>query len=183
MIAIFGSKNARFSILWCGSPPSHCAEEAHHLKITMLDNVVAQLRTTIVPSWASRAWFRASFCTVTMASRKRHAQSPTYFHYFQDDPHKCAAGGTKKPTSIWINNTTSGRENIRHKCEYSHHHKCGRKCVSYDKLCTLRACYPLCSRVLMLKPSVGEMVLTSSPLNFFRIVVFPALSRPLRGPD
>ena len=31
----------------------------------------------------------------------------------------------------------------------------------------------------MLKPSVGEMVLMSSPLNFFRIVVLPALSRPL----
>lgn len=39
--------------------------------------------------------------------------------------------------------------------------------------------HPLCSRVLMLKPNVGEMVLTSSPLNFLRIVVFPALSSPL----
>ena len=32
----------------------------------------------------------------------------------------------------------------------------------------------------MLNPSVGSMVLISSPLNFFKIVVFPALSRPLR---
>lgn len=45
-----------------------------------------------------------------------------------------------------------------------------------------RTRYPLCSRVLMLKPSVGEMVLTSSPLNFFRMVVFPALSKPLQEP-
>lgn len=42
--------------------------------------------------------------------------------------------------------------------------------------------YPLCSRVLMLKPKVGEMVLTSSPLNFFRMVVLPALSSPLQVP-
>lgn len=42
--------------------------------------------------------------------------------------------------------------------------------------------YPLCSNVLMLKPSVGEMVLTSSPLNFFRMVVLPALSSPLQVP-
>lgn len=41
--------------------------------------------------------------------------------------------------------------------------------------------YPLCSSVLMLKPSVGEMVLMSSPLNFLRMVVFPALSRPLHA--
>ena len=33
----------------------------------------------------------------------------------------------------------------------------------------------------MLNPSVGSMVLISSPLNFFKIVVFPALSRPLRN--
>lgn len=32
----------------------------------------------------------------------------------------------------------------------------------------------------MLKPSVGSMVLMSSPLNFLTIVVLPALSRPLR---
>lgn len=31
----------------------------------------------------------------------------------------------------------------------------------------------------MLKPSVGETVLMSPPLILFRIVVFPALSRPL----
>ena len=39
--------------------------------------------------------------------------------------------------------------------------------------------YPLCSKVFMLKPKVGEIVSISSPLNFFRIVVFPALSSPL----
>ena len=39
--------------------------------------------------------------------------------------------------------------------------------------------YFLCSSVLMLKPRVGEMVSISSPLNFFKIVVLPALSRPL----
>lgn len=33
----------------------------------------------------------------------------------------------------------------------------------------------------MLNPSVGSIVLISSPLNFFKIVVFPALSRPLRN--
>lgn len=37
----------------------------------------------------------------------------------------------------------------------------------------------MCSTVLILKPKVGEMVLISSPRNFFTIVVFPALSRPL----
>ncbi len=31
----------------------------------------------------------------------------------------------------------------------------------------------------MLKPRVGEIVVISSPLNFFTMVVFPALSRPL----
>ena len=31
----------------------------------------------------------------------------------------------------------------------------------------------------MLKPSVGEIVSISSPLNFFNIVVLPALSSPL----
>ena len=31
----------------------------------------------------------------------------------------------------------------------------------------------------MLNPRVGEIVSMSSPLNFFKIVVFPALSRPL----
>ena len=39
--------------------------------------------------------------------------------------------------------------------------------------------YCLCSKVLMLNPRVGSIVLMSSPLNFFKIVVFPALSRPL----
>ena len=41
--------------------------------------------------------------------------------------------------------------------------------------------YPLCSSVLILKPRVGDIVVMSSPLNFFRIVVFPALSRPLNN--
>lgn len=31
----------------------------------------------------------------------------------------------------------------------------------------------------MLNPSVGSIVLISSPLNFFKIVVLPALSSPL----
>ena len=31
----------------------------------------------------------------------------------------------------------------------------------------------------MLNPNVGSIVLMSSPLNFFKIVVLPALSRPL----
>lgn len=39
--------------------------------------------------------------------------------------------------------------------------------------------YSLCSSVLMLNPNVGSIVLISSPLNFFKIVVLPALSRPL----
>lgn len=39
--------------------------------------------------------------------------------------------------------------------------------------------YPLCSRVLMLKPRVGEIVSMGSPLNRFKIVVLPALSKPL----
>ena len=39
--------------------------------------------------------------------------------------------------------------------------------------------YPLCSTVLILNPKVGEIVLMSSPINFFKMVVFPALSRPL----
>ncbi len=39
--------------------------------------------------------------------------------------------------------------------------------------------YPSYSIVLMMKPSVGLTVLTSSPIIFLTIVVFPALSRPL----
>lgn len=39
--------------------------------------------------------------------------------------------------------------------------------------------YPWKSTVLMLKPSVGLTVLTSSFMTRFTIVVFPALSRPL----
>ena len=40
--------------------------------------------------------------------------------------------------------------------------------------------YLLCSKVLILNPKVGEIVSISSPLNFFNIVVFPALSNPLK---
>jgi len=32
----------------------------------------------------------------------------------------------------------------------------------------------------MLNPKVGEIELMSSPMNFFRIVVLPALSKPLK---
>jgi len=39
--------------------------------------------------------------------------------------------------------------------------------------------YLLWSNVLMLKPNVGSIVLVGSPLYFFNIVVFPALSKPL----
>ena len=38
---------------------------------------------------------------------------------------------------------------------------------------------PLRMRVLMLNPKVGETPETSSSFSFLRIVVFPALSRPL----
>ena len=40
--------------------------------------------------------------------------------------------------------------------------------------------YLLCSKVLILNPNVGDIVWTSSPLNFLRIVVLPALSSPLK---
>lgn len=39
--------------------------------------------------------------------------------------------------------------------------------------------YLPCTKVLMLKPNVGLTVMVSSEFNFLRIVVFPALSRPL----
>ncbi|TNN85235.1 Basic leucine zipper transcriptional factor ATF-like 3 [Liparis tanakae] len=54
--------------------------------------------------------------------------------------------------------------------------------LSLSALSTTHTSPSVLSNVLMLKPSVGEMVLTSSPLNFFRMVVFPALSRPLHEP-
>lgn len=41
------------------------------------------------------------------------------------------------------------------------------------------ATYPRCSKVLILNPKVGDIVSISSPLNLFKIVVFPALSNPL----
>lgn len=41
---------------------------------------------------------------------------------------------------------------------------------------------PRCSSVLMLKPSVGAISVMSSPLNFFRMVVLPALSSPKEWP-
>lgn len=39
--------------------------------------------------------------------------------------------------------------------------------------------YSLCSSVLILKPKVGLIVFMSSPLNRFKMVVLPALSKPL----
>lgn len=39
--------------------------------------------------------------------------------------------------------------------------------------------HPLCSNVFILNPKVGDIVSISSPLNFLKIVVFPALSKPL----
>ena len=39
--------------------------------------------------------------------------------------------------------------------------------------------HSLYSTVFMLKPNVGEIVLMSSPMNLFSMVVFPALSSPL----
>ena len=42
-----------------------------------------------------------------------------------------------------------------------------------------RITYPSYSMVLMMKPSVGLTLFTSSPMIFFTIVVFPALSKPL----
>ena len=43
--------------------------------------------------------------------------------------------------------------------------------------------HPLCSRVLILNPSVGLIVSMSSPLTFFKMVVLPALSSPLEGKE
>ena len=40
--------------------------------------------------------------------------------------------------------------------------------------------YPLCARVFISKPRVGLVFETSSLLSFFTMVVFPALSKPLR---
>lgn len=45
--------------------------------------------------------------------------------------------------------------------------------------CIWSSAYFSCSKVLMLKPSVGEMVSIGSPLILFKIVVLPALSKPL----
>ena len=45
---------------------------------------------------------------------------------------------------------------------------------------TVPAYFP-CTKVLILNPRVGLTLLTSSPLSHLRIVVFPALSRPLRS--
>ena len=44
---------------------------------------------------------------------------------------------------------------------------------------TMCNAYPLYSNVLMLNPNVGDISSISSPLNFFTIVVLPALSKPL----
>ena len=40
--------------------------------------------------------------------------------------------------------------------------------------------HPLCSAVFILNPNVGDILVMSSPVNFFSMVVFPALSRPLQ---
>lgn len=53
----------------------------------------------------------------------------------------------------------------------------GKKHVPYN---TWHPYYPLCSKVLILKPKVGEMVSIGSPLNRFKMVVLPALSSPLK---
>ncbi len=45
--------------------------------------------------------------------------------------------------------------------------------------CLSSHAHPLCSAVFILKPNVGEIVVISSPVNFLRIVVLPALSSPL----
>jgi hypothetical protein len=49
------------------------------------------------------------------------------------------------------------------------------------QFCTvdIQTTYLPCTNVLILKPRVGLMVEMSSPLSFLRMVVFPALSRPL----
>lgn len=44
----------------------------------------------------------------------------------------------------------------------------------------MRKTHPFRIRVLILNPKVGEMSEISSLFNFFNIVVFPALSRPLK---
>ena len=50
----------------------------------------------------------------------------------------------------------------------------------HTMLLTINNTYPRCSNVLIANPRVGEIVSISSPLNFFTIVVFPALSKPLK---
>ena len=40
--------------------------------------------------------------------------------------------------------------------------------------------HPSCMNVLILNPSVGLTAMKSSPLSLFKMVVFPALSSPLR---
>jgi len=41
--------------------------------------------------------------------------------------------------------------------------------------------HPSCTKVLILNPSVGLTAMKSSPSSLFKMVVFPALSSPLRG--
>lgn len=56
-----------------------------------------------------------------------------------------------------------------------------RCCMPLRQRAARRAPHPRNSIVLMLNPSVGLIVVMSSPLSRFTIVVFPALSRPLGG--
>jgi hypothetical protein len=55
--------------------------------------------------------------------------------------------------------------------EMAQHRKYGKKGIKLSNL--------PCINVLMLNPKVGLILVISSPLSFLRIVVFPALSRPL----
>ena len=55
--------------------------------------------------------------------------------------------------------------------EVAQHRKHEKKVTNFSNL--------PCTNVLMLNPKVGLILLMSSPLSFLRIVVFPALSRPL----
>lgn len=52
-------------------------------------------------------------------------------------------------------------------------------CISFVMRSDGQTTYLPCTNVLILKPMVGLMVEMSSPLSFLRMVVFPALSRPL----
>ena len=64
---------------------------------------------------------------------------------------------------------------IPHKCSIYIFLRQSPGCI--EKLCT----YPSYSIVLIIKPSVGLTLFTSSFIIFFTIVVFPALSKPLHA--